>query len=239
MHGEDRPVPSWATMVRAPNPGPMTLDGTNTWVLRAGPGEPVVVVGPGPADEAHPHAVAGHGPVAAVLVTHGHPDHVDGLGRFLTLTGVRVRRLPAGTPTELAGRRITAIDSPGHTADSVCFRVETGKRAETGERAVLTGDTILGHGTTMHYLEHRRERLDQVRRAVAAGAETPAAVVERVYADVDPVLWPAAEWSVRAQLAYLRFDIAVGVGWWWGGTRRAEPPESRESAIGVAPLDSL
>ena len=54
-----------------------------------------------------------------------------------------------------------------------------------------------------HYLRHRNERLEQVRSAVAAGDEDAAAVVRRVYADVDPVLWPAAEMSVRAQLEYL------------------------------------
>jgi len=54
------------------------------------------------------------------------------------------------------------------------------------------------------YLAHRAERLDQVRAAVAAGDTTPRAVVERVYADVDLVLWSAAELSVAAQLAFLR-----------------------------------
>ncbi|HTL22953.1 MAG TPA: MBL fold metallo-hydrolase, partial [Mycobacteriales bacterium] len=54
-----------------------------------------------------------------------------------------------------------------------------------------------------HYLDHRQQRLEQVRAAVAAGATTPRQVVEVVYADVDRVLWPAAEMSVRAQLDYL------------------------------------
>ena len=54
-----------------------------------------------------------------------------------------------------------------------------------------------------YYREHRLERLDQVRAAVAAGARTPAEVVARVYAEVDRGLWPAAEQSVRSQLAYL------------------------------------
>lgn len=56
------------------------------------------------------------------------------------------------------------------------------------------------------YLAHRTQRLEQVRKAVEAlgGSPTPRQVVEVVYADVDRVLWPAAEWSVRAQLEYLR-----------------------------------
>jgi glyoxylase-like metal-dependent hydrolase (beta-lactamase superfamily II) len=111
--------------------------------------------------------------------------------------------------------------------------------------AVLTGDHVLGRGTTVvaypdgrlreyldslrrladvgattllpghgpvvenaaevvaYYVRHRHERLDQVREALANGATTPREVVERVYADVDRRLWPAAEQSVRAQLDYL------------------------------------
>jgi glyoxylase-like metal-dependent hydrolase (beta-lactamase superfamily II) len=245
-------LPGWVRLIRAPNPGPMTLDGTNTWLLRA-PGEAgSVVVDPGPADEEHLRAVAAAaGTVAGVLVTHGHPDHVDGLERFCELTGAVVVRT-----SRLAGLAVTVIETPGHTADSVCFLVEAGE-----QRAVLTGDTILGRGTTVvawpdgelgdylsslerlsvldgvpalpghgpalsdcaaaasYYLAHRRARLAQVRAAVAAGATTPEQVVAVVYADVDRALWPAAEWSVRAQLAYLD---------------RAQ----RESATGPPPLDS-
>ena len=58
-------------------------------------------------------------------------------------------------------------------------------------------------GTLDYYLAHRAERLEQVRSALAAGARTPAEIVAMVYADVDPAVWPAAEWSVRAQLDYL------------------------------------
>ena len=133
------------------------------------------------------------------------------------------------------------IGTPGHTADSACLLIEA-------DQAVLTGDTVLGRGTTViagdgrlgpyldslrllrelagerglrvllpghgplladpagaldYYLAHRAERLAEVRAALAAGDRTPAQIVERVYADVDRVLWPAAEMSVRAQLGYL------------------------------------
>jgi hypothetical protein len=68
-----------------------------------------------------------------------------------------------------------------------------------------------GHGPALadcgaaarFYLAHRRARLDQVRQVRAEGAVTAPEVVARVYADVDRRLWWAAEWSVRAQLAYL------------------------------------
>lgn len=233
-------LPGWARLVRAPNPGPMTLDGTNTWVLRAPGAAASVVADPGPDLPDHLAAVAGHGPVAGILITHSHPDHVEGLARFQELTGAPVLDLdPDGD--ELVGLAITRLATPGHTADSVSFLV-----AAAGQQVVLTGDTILGRGTTVvawpdgdlgdylaslrrlsavtgvpvlpghgpaladcadaaaHYLHHRQARLDQVRQAMAAGATTPAAVVDAVYPEVDESLRPAAEWSAAAQLAYLR-----------------------------------
>ncbi|MER5701022.1 MBL fold metallo-hydrolase [Micromonospora sp. NPDC002296] len=149
-------LPGWVTLLRAPNPGPMTLDGTNTWVLRSGPGEPAVVIDPGPADDGHLTAIAAHGPVATVLITHGHPDHTEGSPRLRELLGgVPVRAvhpahshggppLDPGGDLDQAGLVIRSLPAPGHTADSICFLVE-----RDGERVVLTGDTILGRGTTV------------------------------------------------------------------------------------------
>lgn len=245
-------VPAWATLVRADNPGPMTLEGTNTWVLRAPGSASCVVVDPGPLDDAHLSAVAAHGPVELVLLTHGHPDHAEGAARFAAEVGAdlaaRSQALCIGAePLDTDGEELQAgglsvrvLHTPGHSRDSVCF-VVTGE-----EPAVLTGDTILGRGSTVvahpdgklrdylaslarlrflgdmavlpghgpvlpdaqaiasDYLAHRAERLRQVEAALAGGASTPRDVVEVVYADVDPVLWEAAEWSVRAQLDYLR-----------------------------------
>ena len=230
-------LPPWATLVRAPNPGPMTLDGTNTWVLRAGAGErAAVVVDPGPLDEGHLRAVAGAGPVEAILITHGHLDHTEGVPRLAELTGAPV--LDFDGTFEAAGLRIRAIDTPGHTRDSVCYVIN--------DEAVLSGDTILGRGTTIvawpdgdlgsyltsldelrrlgpipvlpghgpalsdcaaassFYKAHREARLEQVSAAVSGGAEEAMDVVRIVYADVDEALWPAAEATVRAQLAYLK-----------------------------------
>jgi glyoxylase-like metal-dependent hydrolase (beta-lactamase superfamily II) len=144
-------LPSWVTLIRAPNPGPMTLDGTNTWVLRA-PGErDAIVIDPGPLDEGHLARIAEQAPFRAILVTHGHHDHVEGAPRLAELLG--------GTPVLAAdpdhGRSLTSDESgagltvevlptPGHTADSVCFLVSSGN-----ERVMFTGDTILGRGTTV------------------------------------------------------------------------------------------
>jgi len=235
--------------VLAPNPGPMTLEGTNTWVLRAPDAEDCVVVDPGPLHEAHLVEVAALGPVAVVLLTHGHLDHSEGARRLAELTGARVRALdPAhrlgdeglgeGDVVAAAGIELRVLATPGHTSDSLSFVLD--------DDAVLTGDTILGRGTTVvahpdgvlgdylaslrrlrelgaltvlpghgpelpsagvvaeHYLAHRQARLEQVQAAVEAGAGTADAVVERVYADVDRALWPAARLSVLAQLDHLR-----------------------------------
>lgn len=250
---EVKQLPGWVTLLRAPNAGPMTLDGTNTWVLRAPGEEHAVVIDPGPLDEEHLARIAEHGPYTVILVTHGHHDHVEGAARLSgILGGVPVlaadpqHSVSAG-PLDRKGRlaggglEISVLDTPGHTGDSVCFLVECG-----AERVVCTGDTILGRGTTVvawpdgdlgayltslarltayegvpmlpgHgpaltdcaevarvYLDHRRERLAQVRTAIAAGADTAEAVVDAVYPDIAPEVRFAAVWSARAQLEYLR-----------------------------------
>ncbi len=168
------PSTTHALRVLAPNPSPMTLEGTNTWVLRE-PGHPrCVVVDPGPLDEGHLERVAAHGPVAQVLLTHAHPDHAGGARRFHELTGAPVRALdPAhrfggeglvdGDVVAAAGVQLRVVATPGHSSDSLCFVLPA-------DAAVLTGDTVLGRGTTVvahpdgrlaPYLEslHRLRRL--------------------------------------------------------------------------------
>src|SRR3954470_7811517 len=139
--GEVEQLPDWVTLVRAPNPGPMTLDGTNTWLLRA-PGGGSVVVDPGPLDEGHLRAVAAHGPVAAIVLTHGHIDHTEGVERLAGLTGARVYHPPVLDRLDADGLTVEPLATPGHTRDSVCFLVR-----HRGQEIVLTGDTILGRGT--------------------------------------------------------------------------------------------
>ena len=244
-----------ATYVLAANPGIMTLDGTNTWILREPGASRSVVIDPGPADETHLRAVlAAAGSVGLVLFTHRHFDHTDALGRIAELTGAPARStdpeftrdaepLVDGETIVLDGLEIEVIATPGHTTDSTCFRL-------VADGSLLSGDTILGRGTTViahpdgvlgpyldslahirelieeglvarilpghgpviddprgvvdYYLDHRAERLDQVRAAVDAGATTAREVVEAVYRDVDESLWGAAELSVAAQLDYLK-----------------------------------
>jgi len=154
------PVAPFAWMLRADNPGPMTLDGTRSYVLRAPGASGCVVVDPGPLLGPHLAALAEAGPVELALVTHRHPDHTGGLARFRELTGApsrgglpefsvggggaRVGSLADGEVLDVAGLRIEALATPGHTADSVCFVVSDGSSS-----VVLTGDTVLGRGTTV------------------------------------------------------------------------------------------
>lgn len=81
-----------ATRVLAPNPGPMTPDGTNTWILAEPGADRAVVVDPGPLHEGHLQAVLAVAErrgsrVGLVLLTHGHTDHAEGAARLATLAG--------------------------------------------------------------------------------------------------------------------------------------------------------
>jgi len=235
----------------------MTLDGTNTWLVAEPDSESAVVVDPGPDDHVHLRRVvsvaeqAGRR-VAAIVLTHGHFDHSAGARTLAELTGAPVRAvdlahrlgsegLPPGTVVSEGGCELEVIATPGHSSDSVSLYLRA-------DRAVLTGDTVLGRGTAVlaqdgsladylrsldklraladaadlakllpghgplvaspattldFYVTHRAERLAEIRAALAAGDRTMDQIVARVYADVDRALWPFAEMSVRAQLAYL------------------------------------
>ncbi|MBV9382448.1 MAG: MBL fold metallo-hydrolase [Streptosporangiaceae bacterium] len=246
-----------ARCVLAPNPSPLTLDGTNTWIIADRGSPTVVIVDPGPDDEGHLRrvlalAAAGDRRVELIVLTHGHLDHSAGAARLAAMSGAPVaaldpaRRLGAeglahGDVLAAGGCELRVVATPGHSADSVSLLL-------AGDGALLTGDTVLGRGTTViapdgalgdylrtlgelreladaaglrvllpghgpvlpdpagvldYYIAHRRERLDQVRAALAAGARTPAEIAAIVYNDVDPAVLSAAEWSIRAQLEYL------------------------------------
>ncbi|WP_132992410.1 MBL fold metallo-hydrolase [Gordonia zhaorongruii] len=156
-YGRLRPVTPFASVLLCDNAGVMELEGTNTWILRAPGSATAVVVDPGPRKKHdHQQAVAdAAGEVELILLTHRHHDHVGGLKRFRKQTGAASRGYSAdfssGAPRlrdrdviRAAGVEITVLHTPGHTADSVSLLVEW-----EGQRAVLTGDTILGHGTTV------------------------------------------------------------------------------------------
>ncbi|MBA0053513.1 MBL fold metallo-hydrolase [Streptomyces sp. AJS327] len=147
-----------ARCVLAPNPSAMTLDGTNTWIIAEPDAAEAVVVDPGPLHEGHLREVietverAGRR-VGLTLLTHGHPDHAEGAARFAELTGTAVRALDpalrlggeglaAGDVITTGGVELRVVAAPGHTSDSLCFHLPA-------DGALLTGDTILGRGTTM------------------------------------------------------------------------------------------
>lgn len=252
------------TRVLAPNPSPMTLDGTNTYVVHP-PGMGVAaVVDPGPPDPDHLARVEQvlrdqDTWATAILVTHHHVDHAAAAASWADHFGARLHAstpevageqghlLRDGSHVDLPGLSVQAVATPGHCADHLAFRLGTG--------ALLSGDHVLGRGTSVvahpdgdlaayltslrrvrdlgpdvmlpghgpeltedptavvdYYLAHRAFRERQVLAVLADGPATPRAIVEVVYADVDPGLWPAAEASTRAALdrlaaeGHVRFD---------------------------------
>ncbi|WP_248760109.1 MBL fold metallo-hydrolase [Pseudarthrobacter sp. SSS035] len=142
--------------ILAPNPGPMSLDGTNSYVISAPGASASVVVDPGPADDGHLRRLADAGPVELILVTHRHADHTAGSLRLHELTGAPVRAadprhchggepLQDGETIRAAGVTLQVLATPGHTSDSICLHLPD----DGPHGSVLTGDTILGRGTTM------------------------------------------------------------------------------------------
>jgi glyoxylase-like metal-dependent hydrolase (beta-lactamase superfamily II) len=145
-----------AVCVLAANPGPMTLDGTNTWVLREPGSALAVVVDPGPDDAAHLDAIVaavGDARVPRILLTHGHSDHSAGARALAGRLRASVAALdPAhrladeglrdGDVVAVGGLEVAVVATPGHTGDSLSFHVPA-------DGALLTGDTVLGRGSTV------------------------------------------------------------------------------------------
>jgi glyoxylase-like metal-dependent hydrolase (beta-lactamase superfamily II) len=134
-----------------------------------------------------------------VVATPGHT--ADSVSLLLPADGALF------TGDTVLGRGTTVIAEDGNLGDYLRSLDQMRALAEAAELRLL----LPGHGPMLpdpigildYYLTHRAERLDQVRSALAVGAKTPAEIVAMIYTDVDRSLWPAAEWSVRAQLDYL------------------------------------
>jgi glyoxylase-like metal-dependent hydrolase (beta-lactamase superfamily II) len=138
-------------LVRAPNPSPMTLEGTNTYVV--GPGDDVLLIDPGPANAEHLDSVrdaVGRARVTAILLTHHHHDHAEGARMFAEAFDAQVAafgddaEVPVSDGMRLGGHGVflTAMHTPGHAHDHVCYVLEE-------EHAVFSGDHVLGRGTTV------------------------------------------------------------------------------------------
>jgi glyoxylase-like metal-dependent hydrolase (beta-lactamase superfamily II) len=211
--------------VRAPNPSPLTLDGTNTYVVGGW------VVDPGPAVERHLDAVraaAGDG-IEGVVLTHSHADHSEGA----ELLGAPVT-LPAGG--EEVGP-FQAIATPGHSPDSVSL---------LRGRICFCGDTVLGVGSVFidpwegslsaymeslrrlreleldvicpghgpyvedpqakldEYIEHRLDRERRLVAALEAGLSEQDELLDEVWSDAPAELRPAAALTLQAHLDKLR-----------------------------------
>jgi glyoxylase-like metal-dependent hydrolase (beta-lactamase superfamily II) len=215
----------------APNPGPMTLDGTNTYVVGR---TPAVVIDPGPDDPGHlervRRAAEARGGLGTVLLTHRHGDHSDGVAAL----GVEPARPRDGET--IAG--LTAIATPGHSADHLCFVIED---------ACFTGDLILGEGSTIvgsremggsladymrslerlrsldlrvlypghgpevrdprakidEYMEHRMMRERRLAAALDRGVLSRSALLAEVWDDVPEELRGAAAIAMQAHLEKL------------------------------------
>lgn len=175
--------PQRARVLRANNPGALTLEGTNTWILAEPGATRCVVVDPGPADSAHVvrvlESVRSRGlTVALTVVTHGHLDHAGAVDEFFDLTRAPVRAIDrkwcrgavpvvGGEQLEVDGLDVQVVATPGHTYDSLCLFLPV-------DGAVVTGDTVLGTGSALvawpdGQLENYLDSLQELRRLAAAG----------------------------------------------------------------------
>jgi glyoxylase-like metal-dependent hydrolase (beta-lactamase superfamily II) len=138
--------------VLAPNPGPFTGPGTNTWLLDSGG---VVIIDPGPIISTHRAAIeetVGDRKVLLVLVTHTHPDHApmaNPLARHYEVAALGLSRGPEFVPDrlltdgeiiELGNDRLVVIHTPGHSDDHLCFLIE---------RVLFSGDHVIGGTSVM------------------------------------------------------------------------------------------
>ncbi len=241
--------------VLAPNPGPMTLTGTNTYVLDDG-SRNLAVVDPGPNEPLHLTAVVKAaeplGSITTVLVTHRHGDHLPAAFPLCQRTGAQLAGHPdlPGVQRPLQDEDVCfgplrALHTPGHTRESVCFWNPIDRTLFTGDLVAGTGTVVVddqpaalaqylaslqrvlvlqpetlypGHGPVVpdgvgklrDYLDHRKQRVQQVVDALAGDrAATVEELVGVIYPDVAADLVGPAARNVRANLDYLASEGAV------------------------------
>jgi len=227
--GDER-HPDGVVRVRAPNPSPMTLDGTNTYVAAGW------AIDPGPDDPGHLAAVldAAGGRLDGIVLTHTHPDHSAGAESLAALAGGIAVLLP---DREGPVGPFEAILTPGHAPDHVCLL--RGGACFAGDLVMGQGSVFVmpgegslaayldslrrvralgldvlcpGHGPYVwdpaakldEYVAHRLERERLLLEALAAGARTTDALLDHAWADAPPELRPVAALSLQAHLEKLR-----------------------------------
>jgi glyoxylase-like metal-dependent hydrolase (beta-lactamase superfamily II) len=166
----------------APNPGMMTGPGTNTYLVGV---DEVAVIDPGPADDGHLEAILGCGGdrIRWVLCTHTHLDHWPGAAALAERSGAEVlafdardgleitRGLADGDQVEGTEFRLTAVHTPGHASNHLCYLLEEERLLFSGDH-VMNGSTVVirpPDGDMAEYLA-QLERLHHLRlRAIAPG----------------------------------------------------------------------
>ena len=217
--------PNGVVRVRAGNRSPMTLDGTNSYLVQGW------VVDPGPSDPAHLDGIrkASSGRIEGVVLTHSHADHSESAKEF-------------GVPVSLPGHGeevgpFRAVATPGHSADSVCLLA--GRICFTGDTVLGTGSVFIppgggslsayldslrrlmeldlevlcpGHGPYVwdpqakldEYLSHRLDRERRLLEAIEAGLRHRDELLDAAWSDAPPELRPAAALTLAAHLEKLR-----------------------------------
>jgi len=214
----------------APNPGPMTLEGTNTYVFGS---DPCVVIDPGSEDPGHLDAIrstaAERGGIGLVLLTHSHGDHTEGADQLEAEVV-----LPSGGEEHFGLR---ALATPGHAEDHVCFLTETGV-CFSGDLVLGLGSTIVppggnslaafmdslallqeqeieliapGHGPWItdpaaklaEYVEHRQMRERRLLETLETGERSRASLLSTVWDDIPIELLPMAAMAMEAHLEKL------------------------------------
>lgn len=210
--------------VLAPNPSPLTLDGTNTYVLGQPGHGAAVVIDPGPRERAHLGAVRGvlerrDAACELILLTHHHPDHAAAARPWARRLGCRVAAptgalagpgglvVADGDRIDAAGITLEVVATPGHTADHVSYRLPTG--------ALVCGDHVLGRGTAFvaHPDGDLAAYLESLRRVLALGPDAlypgHGPVLERDPAAVVRYYLAHREWRQRQILAVLSGGAAT------------------------------
>ncbi|MDX6418831.1 MAG: hypothetical protein QOG28_3451 [Trebonia sp.] len=203
--GVPRQVTARATWLLAPNPSPMTFDGTNSWVLHEPGRRGAVIVDPGPDDPGHLSALVElaldqGGRVDAILLTHGHSDHSAGLRETARRTGAPVLgassrwcdRVIGGGPLDLGGLRVDVIPTPGHSSDSLSFYLPA-------DESMVTGDTVLGRSAPA--IMDPDGRVDQTIDSLS--------LIKELLADGEPLILPGHGPLVTDPRAVLAFALTA------------------------------